>query len=77
MKTLARLFQRYAIAGALIAVFSTVIITLGTTLHVIERRQHNEDVAIQCLLDSRCLSAIRARQMHLHRLAAKAPATLL
>lgn len=75
--TLARLFQRYAIAGALIAVVSTVIVNLGNTLHVIERRQHNEDVAIQCLLDSRCLSAIRARQMHMHRLGSKAARVLL
>jgi hypothetical protein len=75
--TLARMVRRYAIVGMLIAVFATVIVTLGSTLATIERRQHNEDAAIQCLLDSRCLIAIRARQMHMHRLGSKAARVLL
>ena len=52
----------YAIPVALTTVLFVAIITLGHTLAVIQHRQAVMASTIQCMLDARCMRAVRAHQ---------------
>jgi len=54
--------NRLIVIAALFGLALSFVLTLGHTLSVIQTRQQHEDEAIKCMLDQRCLQAIRATQ---------------